>query len=246
MVKRMKNKMGLGLKISIVMLIGSLVAMVFLLNYSKDIQQGKVNSFHKTTTSISDITVDELPPQNVDGNDKITAKPFKASLADILYGKELYGNYKHETFYSGAKFNFNCTKMNEDICVSGSAIINIGTAILPLYSYDKEEDNYLNHLEDYYIIFTDKNIILTSNYAGKVPGVIKIYDLNGNKISDISNIITGYIINNNLENQLYPTLINNELKYYSCINNQVYKNGVNIDNPGALLLNEKVVGVKCY
>lgn len=141
----MKNKMSTGLIVSVVMLIMSVVVMFVLLNYSNFIQKGKVNNFGKTTTNIADITVDELPPQVIDGQETIKVKPFSASLSDILYGKELIGNYKIETYYSGAKFNFNCTKMNEDTCVSGSALMNIGTAILPLYSYDKEEDNYDNH-----------------------------------------------------------------------------------------------------
>ena len=242
----MKNKMGPGLIAAIIMLIMSVVVMFVLLGYSKYIQKGKVNNFGKTTTNIADITVDELPPQEIDGKEQIKVKPFKASLADILYGKELVGNYKIETYYSGAKFNFNCTKYEYDKCVSGSALINTGSAILPLYSYDKDEDNFDNYKEDYYIIITDNYILLTYNYVGKMPGKIRIYDMKGNKISEVNNVITGYIINNNVENQLYPSLNDKELKYYSCLNNQVYKTGVNIDNPGALILNEKVKGVKCY
>ena len=242
----MKNKMGTGLIVSIIMLIMSVVVMFVLLGYSKYLEKGKVNSFGKTTTNIADITVDELPPQEIEGKEQIVVKPFKASLADILYGKELVGNYKLETYYSGAKFNFNCIKYEFDKCISGSALMNIGTAILPLYSYDKYEDNFDNYKEDYYIMVNENNIILTYNYAGMMPGKIKIYDLNGNKLSEINNVITGYIINNNLENQLYPSLNDKELKYYSCQSNQVYKTGVNIDNPGVLLLNEKVKGVKCY
>ena len=239
----MKNKMSAGLLFSIVMLIVSVGVMFVLLNMSSSLRGAKPNNMK--TTSLSDIKVDELPPQEGQ-EDKLNVKNFSASLADILYGKELSGNYKVETSYQGAKFNFNCTKMDGEACVSGSALMNVGTAILPLYSFDKEEDNYYNHQGDYYIIVNDNNIILTNNYAGKSAGKIKIYDRQGNKLSEINNVITGYISNNILEDQLYPSLNNHELKYYTCMNNQVFKTGVNIDNPGVVLLNEKVKGIKCY
>ena len=238
----MKNKMSTGLIFAIVMLILSIGVMFVLLGLSSKMNGAKPNNMK--TTSLNDIKVDELPPQ--DGEDKINVKNFNASLTEILYGKELTGNYKVEVLFSGAKFNFNCTKTNNDECVSGSALMNVGTAILPLYSFDKIEDDYYQHQSDYYIIVTDNNIMLTSNYAGKKEGKIKIYDRSGNKVSEINNVITGYISNNFLEDQLYPTLSNQELRYYTCMNNQVYKTGINIDNPGVVLLNEKVKGIKCY
>ena len=240
----MKGKgLSTGTKIAIFMLVISIIVMLVLLNYSSKLKRAKVNNIKETTTT----TIPKIdgPTNNIDDN-KIITKSFKASLADVLYGKSLIDNYKIETYYSGARFNFNCTKYSDNKCVSGSALLDTGKAVLPLYTYDKEEDNYYNHLSDYYIIINDEYIILTYNHAGKKAGKIKIYDTEGNKLSEINNVVTGYMSAGQLEDQLYPNLVDGKLIYYVCNNNQVYSNKVSIKNPGIVISKNHIPSVKCF
>ena len=239
----MKNKkLGAGTKIAIFMLVVSIIVMFVLLNYSSKLQRAKVNNLNGTTTT----TVPKVDNLDDNKDNKTTVKNFKASLADVLYGIELKDNYKVETYYSGAKFNFNCTSYKDNKCVEGSALMNINDISLPLYTYDKEENNYYNHLSDYYIIKTDDNILLVDNYAGKKAGKIRIYDKEGNKVSEITNVITGYISNNELIDQLYPNIVDGKLSYYSCDKNKVTTMTVNINNPGIVITKNQVAGVKCF
>ena len=208
--------------------------MFILLNYSSSIKKANVNNLNNNKVT------------NTKNVDNTTVKNFNASLADILYGKALSGNYNIETIYMGAKFNFNCTDYRENKCNSGSALLTIGNTLLPLYTYDNEDDNYYNYASDYYIIVNDNNIILTENHVGNRAGTIKIYDKNGNKLSEIKKVITGYKSNDELINQLYPNIKNDKLYYYICDNNQVYSNSVSINNTSVVETNKKVNGVKCF
>lgn len=239
------NKLGMGTKFAIFILVVSIIVMFALLNYSSKLQRAKVNNLNNSNNTTKTVQkVDELP--NQEGNTSITVKNFNASLADVLYGKKLIGNYKIETYYSGAKFNFNCTSYKDNKCLSGSALLTTDEATLPLYTYDKEEDDYYTHLSDYYIMITDNNIILVDNYVGKSAGKIRLYDKKGNKVSEIKNIITGYKSGDELIDQLYPNLKDNKLSYYSCENNRVMANTVNISNPGVITNKYQINNVKCF
>ena len=239
------NKLGTGTKIAIFMLVISVIVMIFLLNYSSNLQKAKVNDINPSSNGNEPTKVDKLPEQNED-NKKIIVTNFKASLADVLYGTSLIGKYSVEKYYSGARFNFNCTKYEEDKCIAGSALMDIGTAVLPLYTFENVENDFYSHLSDYYIIVTDNNIILTSNYAGKKAGKIRLYDKEGKIISEINNVITGYISNSELVDQLYPNLVDNNLSYYVCTSNKVYSNKVSINNPGIVTSKNQIPSVKCF
>jgi hypothetical protein len=125
--------------------------------------------------------------------------------------------------------------------------MNTGTAVLPLYSYDKEEDNYFNHPEDFYIMLTDNNIIITSNYAGKRAGSIKVYDKQGNIKHEIQNVITGYYDGDLLDNEYYPNISEDgNMYYYVCANNTVKINGVSTSDYSTIVRDEVVPDVRCY
>jgi len=222
--------------IALILLLLSGGCMAFLLYYSSNSDKAKVNNYNNpNNTSTKEVrTTDKLPSDNGD-KEEIKTKDFSASLENILHGYSLNNNYDIELFYSGAKFNFKCSNY-QDKCISGSAMMNTGTAIIPIYTYDNnEDDNYNNHRDDLYIIINEKYMILTSNYSGNTKYIIK-------------NAITGYIINDKLENKFYPNYKadTNELGYYGCNNNQVFGYTVSLDNPDTIKYQEKIEGARCY
>ena len=229
---------GNGLKggylVSIIILCIGLLVMLFLLKMAKNIKKADVTELGISTTSVStkyeDITTDVLPDIN-DENDEnynLDVKNFNSSLADILYYNPLVGNYKLELIYKDAKFNFTCGNYDASSgnCTSGSATMNTGKTILPLYSYDNETNDYTKRLSDYYIIVNDDYIILTYNNVGKTPGVTKIYNKTGDFKGEIKNVITGYYDNGELLNQLYPNVKDGNIYYYICNNNSARINAV--------------------
>ena len=251
-------KLSTSTIVAIIFLIISGIAMLFMLNFSAKTKKAKTNNFNEvtteeiTTTNVTDTTTNQNPDDNNnqgDPEEKIVTTNFNDSLYGILQYYDLNGNYNLEFNYSGAKFNFKCSKFDEGTnkCSEGSAMMNTGETILPLYTYDKDEDNYDNHRKDFHINYNDNNIIITSNYAGKKPGTIKIYEKNGNIKTTIENVITGYIENDELDDEYYPYYNSetNEISYYYCSNNEVYGRTVSIDDINTTLYEEKIEGARC-
>lgn len=253
------NKLSTSTIVAIIILVISSICMFMLLNVTAKSKKARANNFNDiitsditTTTDVSDIVVDELPDitEDNDQTQEINVTNFASSIKDILSGYEEVGNYKIELIHNGAVFNFNCTSYNEEsnTCLSGSALMNIGSAVLPLYSYDNESDNYYNHQEDYYIIVNDNYIILTTNTAGKKAGSMKIYDKQGNIKHEIQNVITGYIENDVLDNEYYPNISDEDgnMYYYACANNSVKIVGVSTSDFSTVVRDELVPDVRCY
>ena len=200
------HKLSTSTFVAIVVLVLSVICMFFLLNYSAKSRKARTNNFNEvteaitTTTSVEDITTDKLPEETpVDQPEEvIAATNFKASLADILYNNPLDFNYNISTKFNGAKFTFTCSEYNEETstCVKGSAIMNTGSAVLPLYSFENDDQNYYKRQFDYYIELNDKYIIITTSHTGKTPGESKFYDKQGNFLTGVSNVVTGFYIEN--------------------------------------------------
>lgn len=246
------NKLKGGYLLAIIILAVGLLAMALMLRYAKSFEKAKVTSISASTTSSTtryeDITTDALPDENNDNKVTYDVKNFKASLADILYYNPLIGNYKLELVYKGAGFSFTCGKYDSDNskCVSGSATMNTGKAILPLYTYEKDEDDYTSRLTDYYIIVNDNYIILTFSNTGKKAGLIKIYDKEGNFKGELKDVITGYYEGEELINQLYPNIKDGYIYYYYCSNNNVKARGAELTNLNNTLHDEAISNSRCY
>lgn len=167
------------------------------------------NEIPTTTTSIKN-DISEEPP--------IEVINFSASLEEVADGIISIGNYKESRRYSGAKFDFNCTNydLNTNKCLEGSALMNLGDVMLPLYTYKNEEGNYLNHPTNYYIIVDDNYIVLINNKVGSISGEAKFYSRNGKYLSTINNVITGYLMNGKIQERLYPNITDNLFYYYTC------------------------------
>ena len=242
--------------ISFVILIIGIVVMFILLNFVAKEKRAKSTDLTPTSTTVNEETTTTLEVKTnesdnhfINSNDEQKATNFNTSLASIVNRHRLSGKYDFNTTYRGARFNFKCTDLSDNNkCSAGSATIDVDGVILPLYTFEKEDDDYTNHSLDYYIINSDKYIILTYNYVGKYPGELKIYDKTGTMVANIKNVITGYIENDEVDPQYYPvyTPEDNTIAYYMCRNNQVKVNKVNIDNVGSILLEENVDGVRCY
>ena len=250
------NMKGNGLKggylVSLIILCVGLLIMLILLKYAKSIKKASVTELNYSTTSTStkyeDITTDVLPDIVKENNENLDVKNFSSSLADILYYNPLIGNYKLELVYKDAKFNFTCGEYDSNTgnCTSGSATMNTGKTILPLYTYDNENNDYTKRLSDYYIIVSDEYIILTYNYVGKTPGVIKIYNKTGDFKGEIKNVITGYYDNGQLLNQLYPNVKDGNIYYYICHNNSAKINAVSLSNTKTIIYEELIPNSRCY
>lgn len=245
----MNNKGKSNKKSYIILFVILLVAFIgifVLLEIAKNERKSKPLKENSTTPTINIVTTTNVIEP--DKNEEIGVKNFNASLEEIINGKTFYYDYEVSIKYSGALFDFNCTKYNEanSICVSGSGLMNTGNALIPLYTYENSEENYLLHQEDYYIIVNDNYIILTTNYVNKSSGNIRVYDKEGRFISKYNNVITGYKLNNKIVKRLYPNISDNLIYYYICDKNEVKIVSSNIEKNGNINYQEKIVNASCY
>lgn len=208
-----------------------------------------------TTTMIPGVTEDVTTTTTLTTTKKaeepvvepIAARPFEASLEEIIADNEFLYDYKVAVRYSGAEFNFNCTKYDEKnyTCLEGSGLMNTGSALIPLYTYKNEDNNYLNNREDYYIILNNENIIIITNKVGKRVGSAKIYDLKGEYISTIPDVITGYKMGDRVYNRLYPSFTDNKFFYYTCDGNVVKIASTDIKNTNKITYEENIENATC-
>lgn len=237
----------------IILLIG-VVGVIFILNLTKNKASKPISDNKSITTTIETTTTEMITTTNINGDtvivdeeEKIVATNFRASLANIIYGNRFLDDYHVTLYYSGVKFSFNCSNYDEftKVCKEGNAQLNSGSAILPLYTYTSEDDNYLNNPEDYFIIINDNYIVLTYSKTGVKPGVIKIYSRNGEYINTIENTITGFKDNNSLDTGYYPSILDGEINYYICENNSVISQSRNLTDLNTVTYTEILEGATC-
>lgn len=200
-----------------------------------------------TTTTTKKLSISE-EVENIPSKDEpVIVTNFSSSLNQIVEGYVFDRDYSVELRYSGAKFNFNCTNFDKinGKCISGSGLMDAGTALIPLYTYDNDTDNYLNRLKDYYIIINDKNIILAYANSFKSVGKVKIYDRNGKFIEELNNLIVGYKDKGIEDVGYYPTITDNILYYYTCTDNAVKVYGYDLNSSDSIGLVEEISGT-CY
>lgn len=201
------------------------------------------NTDESTTTTTTTALIQEDDPE-----EPIVVNNFMASLEEITYGLSLEYDYAASTRYSGARFNFNCTNYDAEnfVCLEGSGLIDIGTAMLPLYTYTSENGNYLNHLEDYYIILNERYLVLVYNESGKKAGEAKFYDRSGKYLGTVDNVITGYKENKKLYNRVYPNITGNIFTYYMCDKNSVTISSVGLNSLKDYKVLENLESATCY
>lgn len=252
----MNNK---GLSKSMVMILiilgVGIVSLIFILSLSKNgnranPMRGNYDDPVEETTKGQVTTKAGESGNNTDPTtgEIIVAKNFNAPLSDIIVGNNFDGNYAVSLYFSGARFDFTCTSYNEETshCDNGSAIMNIGTTILPIFTYSDEYSNYLLRPEDFYIILNDTNVVLVENYVGVKAGTAKFYDRKGTLQHTVNDVLTGYRDDGLLSNELYPNIAKNEFNYYTCDNNQVKIKARNISNIDEVTYEEIVENATCY
>lgn len=177
----------------------------------------------------------------------IKVTPFSASLEPIMYGLNFNFDYKVTTEYSGAKFNFNCTKYDEKnfLCLEGSGLMNIGTGLIPLYTYKDPSDNVLFRRHDYHIIVQDNYVVLTEAYAFKKTGTIKVYNKDGVFLTSVDKVLMSYKVNGKNYMRIHPTLTNNVLYYYSCNDGAVNVSALNFKDY-SISFAETIYDAVCY
>lgn len=192
-----------------------------------------------------------LKNNNTEATDKedepIIATNFSSALTDIIGTNRFLENYKEEIIFSGAVFNFNCTSYDEEkmVCQEGSGLMNLGSALIPLFTYKSEEENYLKRSDDYYIVVNDNYVILIYNYVGVEKGVAKVYSRAGDYMYDIENVITGYTEGSTTSGGLYPNVDGNTITYYACIQNNVKIASLDLTNPDEIEYLEDIEKVSC-
>lgn len=261
------NSSPISYIILVLVLLIAVVAIFMLLHSAKEQAKAKplttttttrmvdVQGEGNTTTTVATTTKKLSIYEEVQGTtttkvviqEEIKVDNFTASLETIIDGASFDFDYKVSKDYSGAKFNFNCTKYDEKnlICTEGSGLMNIGTGLYPLYTYKNSEDNILHHQYDYFIVITDKYVILTETYSFRNSGVAKIYDRNGTFITSVDNVIMGYKVGNKQHIRIHPTLNENILYYYSCDDSVVHVTSLNLDDM-TISFADTIYGAVCY
>ena len=99
-------------------------------------------------------------------------------------------------------------------------MLNYDNTYIPLFIFEKSEDNYLTNDKEYYIIVDGNYVILTYD------NTTHIYTKDGNSYLDINSILTSFNTNDSSiskANDTIPVLTDDTLTYYSCDTNTVIK-----------------------
>lgn len=171
---------------------------------------------------------------------------FEANLSDIIGDLGFFADYNVTTFFHGVEFTFKCNAYDEEagICNGGSALMKVNDALFPLYTYNDDEGNFLLRGEDYYILLNDNMVMLYTSNVSKT-GNARIFDLRGTQIGTINDTLTSYKFGDKYLKNLYPNIEDNNIYYYSCRNNQVVINSVELGNYENVEVLETVEG-SCY
>lgn len=192
---------------------------------------------YTTTTQAVDIK-EELN----NGNKPVIVTNFQTSLKTVDPYSNFAGIDTKQIDYKGAIFNYKCTSSNENVCISGSLTMNVGTTMLPLYVFNNENENYGTHSSDLYIAITDENILLSYDVNRVVK--MKLYTRTGQFLSEITDGMFYYSIGGNEVGPSYPSL-SNKVSYYTCVDNNIYLKSVNTTNINDVLMNVKIEGANC-
>lgn len=218
-----------------IILLVAIIGIIFLLNMAKNTK--KVTPLKNDNTTTTEEKEDA----------PIAVTNFEVPLSDIIGDNRFLDNYKEEILYSGAVFNFNCTSYDEEKseCKEGSGLMNIGSALIPLFTYKNDQENYLKRSDDYYIIVNDDYIVLVSNEVGVKKGIAKVYGRDGNFKYDIENVITGYKEGTKVYKGLYPEIDKNNITYYACESKSVKVLSLDLGKPEEIEFIEDIEEVSC-
>ena len=206
---------------SLILVLG-IVGMFMFLNI-----MGKNTSYpseeEETTTTTTTTTSTETTTTNANVSNVVS---YVTNLSNIAKQVKIKDNFDIQTEYQGTNYYFKCTKY-DNVCTSGFALLNYDNISIPLFIFDKEEDNFLTNNKDYNIIVDDEYIIFTFNNETliykkdgivylKIDRILTSYETNDTSISKVQNTV--------------PVLKDDTLTYYSCDTNTVIKKELSLKN----------------
>ena len=233
--------------ISLVLLFVAIIAVVVLtitVNNMKKEKPITVAAYSEVVTTtapsseIQDKTKEEL---NVNDTPVIVTN-FGALLSSIDAYGTFIGTNSTQLKYSGAVFNYSCSEAEGNTCKSGSVTMNVGTAMLPIYTFDSPEANLGNNPESVYIMVNDNYMIIVFN-ANTNNGNVKLYTRTGNFIGTVGGITTTMNFNGQAS-KAYP-YVGDGLIYYVCSNGGVYQKKADLNNLSNQQLQAQVEGAYC-
>ncbi len=203
---------------SLILVLG-IVGMFMFLNI-----MGKNTSYPSEDEETTTTTSSETTTTTIVNSNTIS---YVTNLSNIAKQLSIKDNFDVQIEYQGTNYYFKCTKYENNVCSTGFALLNYDNVSIPLFIFDKEEDNYLTNNKDYNIIVDGDYIILTYNNETiiykkdgivylKIDRILTSYETNDSSISKVQNTV--------------PVLRDDTLTYYSCDTNTVIKKELSLKN----------------
>ena len=203
---------------SLILVLGIVGMFMFLNIMGKNTSYPSEEEETTTTTTSTETTTTNANVSNV--------VSYVTNLSNIAKQVKIKDNFDIQTEYQGTNYYFKCTKY-DNVCTSGFALLNYDNISIPLFIFDKEEDNFLTNNKDYNIIVDDEYIIFTFNNETliykkdgivylKIDRILTSYETNDTSISKVQNTV--------------PVLKDDTLTYYSCDTNTVIKKELSLKN----------------
>ncbi len=220
----------------VIIFIAALIAIFYLVENTKQNKSAKPLSTTSigltNSTTVSVVTSSILSNEEKEEKEKLIATPFEVSLSDIIYGRVFDGKFSETIIYNNATFTMNCNNYDEKnlVCTEGSGLMDYNGALIPLFTFSGSNNNYLNFARDLYIIVKDNYVFITMNHVGVSEGKTLIFKTDGNMVGEITNTITGYVLNGRTFKELYPNFTDNKFNFYYLDNGVIKIGYVDIAN----------------
>ena len=195
-----------------------------------------------TTTVPSDEIKDKTKEELNVGNEPVVVTNFHASISQIDAYGTFAGVNNSQLKYSGAVFSYSCSEVEDNKCKVGAVTMNVGTAMLPIYTFDNASGNFGATTDSIYIIVTDANIVILYN-ANTNNGYIKVYSRTGYYVGQIDGVASTITLEGNTT-KVYP-FIENELNFHVCAGGGVYQKKADLSNPANQQVITQVEGAFC-
>jgi hypothetical protein len=183
----------------------------------------------KTTTKVVEttkaVTTDDSPVSYV------------TTLKDVIIDKKFDNNYSLSIDYQNTNYYFKCTNYDEENkdCISGIALLQYNNNAIPLYVFNEPENDYARNNKDFYIIVEENYVVFTYD------GITEVYTSKGEEHTIFKNVLTSFQGTDEmvLYKDKYPVLKDNNLEYYLCDTNTVFKRIYSLKDLS--ILNQEIV-----
>lgn len=183
----------------------------------------------ETTTKVVETTKEVIP------NDSPVS--YVTTLKDVIMDKKFDNNYSLSIDYQDTNYYFKCTNYDEEKkdCISGIALLQYNNNAIPLYVFSNPENDYARNNKDFYIIVEEDYIVFTYD------GISEVYTSKGEEHTILKNVLTSFKGTDDLVlyKDKYPVLKDNNLEYYLCDTNTVFKRIYSLKDLS--ILNQEIV-----